>query len=115
MRRFKIGDKVRIARIAEQFNVPKYQGKFAEWSSMIGQEYVIIGYDEMNGAEGYELDITTNGFWLDEELEPCKESKVHEILKNYVAFKKKASDNKGRNQSKKANGKPKVSKSAKTT
>ena len=50
---------------------------------MIGQEYVIIGYDEMNGVDGYELDITVNGFWLDEELEPCKETQVLEILRQY--------------------------------
>lgn len=83
MRRFKIGDKVRIARIADQFNVPRYQHKIPQWSSMIGQEYVIIGYDEMNGVKGYELDITTNGFWLDEELEPCKEAQVLEILRQW--------------------------------
>lgn len=60
-----------------------------------------------------------DGSWFPHELFTSglklnKEAKVLEILKNYVAFKKKASDNKGRNQGKKATGKPKVSKSAKT-
>lgn len=44
-----------------------------------------------------------------------KEHKVKQILRNHVAFKKKASDNKGRNQGKKATGKPKVSENSKTT
>lgn len=84
MRRFKIGDKVRIARIAESF-IAKYDRAMIErWESMIGDEHYIIGYEESeNKEEGYELNTEGNSFWLDEELEPCKETQVLEILRQY--------------------------------
>lgn len=64
--------------------------------------------EESNGSP-FTIELMMSGLKLN------KEGKVLKILKNYVAFKKKASDNKGRNQGKKANGKPKVSKNSKTT
>lgn len=84
MRRFKIGDKVRIARIAESFMAKYNRAMIERWESMIGSEHYIIGYEENeNEEEGYELNTEVNSFWLDEELEPCKETQVLEILRQW--------------------------------
>lgn len=80
MRRFKIGDKVRIARIADKYNTPEYSAYISEWQSMIGSEYLVIGYGA--SEDSYELDIDESSLWLDEELE-SKETQVLEILRQY--------------------------------
>lgn len=91
--------------------------EFKPWPKRV--IYVKTGEEPLKGyGFGVDLEELTGGSFQHQLLSSgfrlSKEDKVLKILKNYVAFKKKASDNKGRNQGKKANGKPKVSKSAKT-
>ena len=76
MARFKVGDYVTIARLGK-YSTPD------EWGYMLGKTAMVTNVFEKEPPVMYYIDTPRHNAWAEYELEPSKEHKVLEILRNY--------------------------------
>lgn len=76
MARFKVGDYVTIARLGTLSPADK-------WGHMVGKTVRVTGVYSDLPHDSYTVDYPGFDYWKEDELEPSKEHKVLEILRNY--------------------------------